>query len=230
MKINPYYLKARLFPTILTSIPLLVFVTQVLNPLYGESLKKIYDTLPVITNLGVYAALVFLCVQVNRFVSKELFQKYFFNEENKMPTTNYLLWSNSFFVNETKGAIREKVLSSFDITLLSPEEELKDDSKARNLIAFAVSQIRNKLRENRILFQHNLEYGFIRNFIGGSFIAILFCFAVITFAIIDSNIVLRNTGIILLIVYLLPIILSRFLISRYGRYYAKVLYEQFMTS
>jgi len=229
MKINFYYLKARLFPTVLTSIPLLVFVTQVLNPLYGESLKKIYNILPMLTNLGIYAGLVFLSVQVNRFVSKEIFQRFFFKEEINMPTTNYLLWNNVFFAVDTKKGIREKILSSFNITLLNPAEEQQDDLRARNLIVHAVSQIKNKLRGNAILFQHNIEYGFIRNLIGGSLIAILFSIAIIIYAFTYGEGTLRNTGVILLVNYSLPIIVSKLLITKYGRYYAKVLYEQFMS-
>ena len=78
MKVDTYYYKARLFPTVITSIPLFVFVIQVLKPLYGESLKKIFDILPMLTSLGIYAGLVFLSVQINRFVSKEIFQRFFF--------------------------------------------------------------------------------------------------------------------------------------------------------
>lgn len=230
MKVNTYYFKARLFPTVITSIPLLVFVTGVLNPLYGESLKKVYDILPMLTSLGIYAGLVFLSLQINRFVSKEIFQRFFFKEDINMPTTNYLLWSNVFFALDTKKAINEKILSSFNITLLNPAEEQQDNLRARNLIVHAVSQIKNKLRDNAILFQHNIEYGFIRNLIGGSLIAIIFSIAIIIYSLIYGDGTLRNTGVILLIIYFLPIIFSKLLITKYGRYYAKVLYEQFMSS
>jgi len=219
MKVNTYYFKARLFPTVITSIPLLVFVTQVLNPLYGESLKKIYDILPMLTSLGIYAGLVFLSVQINRFVSKEIFQKFFFKEDINMPTTNYLMWSNVFFAVDTKKAISEKILSSFNIILLNPTDEQQNDLMARNLIVHAVSQIKNKLRDNAILFQHNIEYGFIRNLIGGSLIAIIFSIVIIIYSLIYGDGTLRNAGIILLIIYSLPIILSKLLITKYGRYY-----------
>lgn len=229
MKVDTYYFKARLFPTVITSIPLFVFVTQVLNPLYGESLKKVYDILPMFTNFGIYAGLVFLSVQINRFVSKEIFQRFFFEEDINMPTTNYLLWSNVFFAVDIRKAIKEKILSTFNITLLNPVEEQQDDLRARSLIVHAVSQIKNKLRDNAVLFQHNIEYGFIRNLIGGSLIAILFSIAIVIYAIIYGDVALRNTGVILLIIYSLPMIFSKMLITRYGRYYAKVLYEQFMS-
>jgi len=90
---------------------------------------------------------------------------------------------------------------------------------ARNLIVHAVSQIKNKLRDNAILFQHNIEYGFIRNLIGGSLIAIIFSIVIIIYSLIYGDGTLRNAGIILLIIYSLPIILSKLLITKYGRYY-----------
>lgn len=229
MKVSSYYLKARLFPTVLTSIPMLVFITQVINPLYGESLKKVYDILPLLTNLGIYAGLVFLSVQVNRFVSKEIFQQFFFKEDINMPTTNFLLWNNVFFAADTKRAIREKILTSFNIKLLAPLEEQQDDLRARSMIVHAVSQIKNKLRDNAVLFQHNIEYGFIRNLIGGSLIATLFSVIIFIYALVQKDKVLMNTGVILLFVYSLPVAFSKLFIKRYGRYYGKVLYEQFMS-
>ena len=131
-----------------------------------------------LTNVGIYAGFVFLCVQVNRFVSKEIFQRYFFKEDVEMPTTNYLLWNNVFFTIDTKKAIREKINTSFNITLADAQDEAQDELRARNLIVHAVSQIKNKLRDNPILFQHNIEYGFIRNLLGGSLIAVIFSIAI----------------------------------------------------
>ena len=66
---NEYYLKARLFPTILSSIPIIIFVVKILSPLYSESLENINEHLPIIADASFSTALVFLGVQINRLVS-----------------------------------------------------------------------------------------------------------------------------------------------------------------
>lgn len=108
MAINTYYLKARLFPTILTAIPLLLLVNYFLSTYYYESFEKILSVLPILSSLGLSTAFLFLSVQINRIISKEIFQRIYFKEEIKMPTTNHLLWNDAFFDMSIKVKIREK--------------------------------------------------------------------------------------------------------------------------
>lgn len=229
MKINSYYLKARLFPTALTSIPALILYNKFVAPIYSDKLEGIYDVLPAITNVTFSAAIVFLLVQINRFLSKEIFQRLYFKDEIYMPTTSMLLKSNNEIESSIKQNIETKIKDKFNITLLNSSEEFGDELRARKLVATAVSQIRNVLRENTMLLQHNIEYGFFRNLIGGSFLALLLSIAIILFSNSICDFSLKNLGWILVIIYSLPIILSKIIINRYGHYYAKILYEQFLT-
>src|SRR5690606_34652102 len=139
--------------------------------LYHDRLESIYTALPTITDVIFSGAIIFLLVQINRFLSKELFQKLFFKDEINMPTTNFLLKSNNELEKSIKLKIEDKIKTKFDITLLSSIEESAEETRARKLIAITVSQIRNVLRDNSLLLQHNIEYGFFRNLIGGSFLA-----------------------------------------------------------
>ena len=168
-------------------------------------------------------------VQVNRLVSKEVFQRFYFQDEINMPTTNHLLWSNSKIDNQTKAMIREKIQIHYNITLMDEEREILNELTCRKQVITAVSQIRNSLRENKLLLQHNTEYGFFRNFLGGSLIAIVFSTAILIYAIIQHDTTLVTTGTLLTIIYLAPILLSKILINRYGNYYSKMLYEQFLS-
>jgi hypothetical protein len=224
-----YYIKARLFPTILTVIPLLIFVSVVASNLYNNILKEIFVFLPILTNLGLSAALLFLMVQINRFVSKEVFQHFYFHDEIRMPTTNYLLWSDSFFDNLVKEKIRMKIKEKFEIVLMTDSEETDDELKSRKQIVTTVSQIRNSLRDNKLLLQHNIEYGFFRNLLGGCLIAILFSIVILIYGAVNHDSSLKLTGIILTVIYFIPILFSKSIIKRFGKYYAKILYEQFLS-
>lgn len=226
---NTYFLRARLFPALITSIPMLIFVNKIIAVKYASALKNLYDILPVIAHFGLSAAIVFLFVQINRFVAKEVFQRFYFREELYMPSTNYLLQNNIFYPLPIRNSIRNKIKDKFKIDLLDASEEAADENNARKIIAVAVSQIRNSLRGNALLFQHNIEYGFWRNLIGGSLIALIFSVVIFIYGSYQHLPDQRIVAVICFLLYLLPVVLSAVIIRYYGKYYAKILYEQFLS-
>lgn len=226
---NIYFYRARLFPALLTSIPLLIFINKIIAVKYATALKNIYDVLPLITHLGLSAAIIFLLVQINRLVAKEIFQRWYFRDELYMPTTNHLLMNNTYYPIAIKNKIRDKIAAKFQIELLQAVEEQQNSENARKLIATAVSQIRNMLRGNVMLLQHNIEYGFWRNLIGGSLIALVFSVIIIWHGYLNHFSDQITVGLICFIVFFIPIILSKKIIRYYGKYYAKILYEQFLS-
>jgi general stress protein CsbA len=230
MVINNYYIKARLFPTVLTTLPAIILYNKYVASIYYNKLASIYSALPTVTDVILSTAIVFLLVQINRFLSKEIFQRLYFKDEINMPTTNLLLKSNGELETSIKQKIEDKIKTKFNISLLSSIEESADQPKARKLIVTTVSQIRNILRDNSLLLQHNIEYGFFRNLIGGSFLAFMLSIIILFLSFYSGEIATRNLGIILTSLYFFPILLSKFIINRYGRYYAKILYEQFLTT
>ena len=229
MTINSYYLKARLFPTVLTAIPTIIIYNKFVATLYHNKLENIYSVLPTITDITLSSAIVFLLVQVNRFLSKEVVQRFYFKDEINMPTTSFLLKSNNELEASIKQKLIDKIKLKLDIDLLSPTEEYNDQLRARKLIVTSVSQIRNILRDNYLLLQHNIEYGFFRNFIGGSFLAFIVSIIIVAYSHLLGDIETRSLRWILSGIYFLPIVLSKTIIDRYGKYYAKTLYEQFLT-
>ncbi len=225
---NIYFYRARLFPALLTSIPLIIFINRILAIEYNDALKNVLDVLPLLTHLGLSAALVFLCAQVNRVIAKELFQHIYFKDELNMPSTNHLLWKSTYYDLTVKKKIRDKMNEKFGITLLGAEEELQDETRARKLIVTCVAQVRVALTGNSMLLQHNIEYGFWRNLIGGSVLALLFSAAILVYGISNGFKDLITIGISLFGIYLMPILMSKVIIRKYGNYFSKILYEQFL--
>ncbi len=226
---NSYYLRARLWPTLLTSIPIISCYWYFIKPLIDVQLVEIPE-MKTVSNVSISAALVFLLIQLNRFLSKEIFQRWYFKDELEMPTTNFILWNDKFFTSETKTLIREKIKNDFAIELYNEEQEKINELNARKQICLAVSQIREVLRGNAMLLRHNIEYGFFRNGLGGCVLAILFSLAGICFSY-SSGTQTKSFWlfITLAIIYIIPILLSSFFVNRFGSYYAKILYEQFLS-
>lgn len=230
MNTSEYYVKARLFPTLITSIPVLIFIFSILAPRYTGVLQEISDVLPILTSLGISAALVFLLALINRLLAKEIFQRVYFKEDTHMPTTSYLLWQHPFYEKSIKIEIREKINSRYGIVLTNEEEEATNELVCRKRISSAISRIRNDLRGNKLLLRHNIEYGFMRNILGGCVVAILFSIAIIVFGYLEASYNLRVVGWVCIGAYLLPVVFSKVLIGRHGHYYCKMLYEQFLSS
>ncbi len=228
MKKANYYIKARLFPTIICIIPFLslYFIG------FDEELIKFLEFLEGYKWAGdvtVSAALIYMLVQANRFIAKEVFQRIYFKDEKNMPTTNYLLPNDSTLSDEIKRKIYNQIQLDFNIQILGENVE-NNEVELRKTIMTAVSQIRNSTRENALLLQHNIEYGFMRNLLGGALLSILLsCFNMWFFNSISPNEFGFKLNFILAILYLIPVVFSKLIINRYGHYYAKILFEQYLS-
>ena len=165
-----YSRQARYYPAVLTVIPVL-FLFNVIREYMVVFPEGLFIFLPYLIQVGLSGAAFSFQIQLNRLLSKEIFQKRIFNGELNRPTTVQLLWSNDTIDNHMKLMLHNKIKSLFDISLFSMETESKDIYSAKRLIIVAVSQIQNSLRDNTQQVQHNREYGFWRNLAGGSLIA-----------------------------------------------------------
>lgn len=224
---NDYYLKARLYPTILTMIPLVVLYIYYLSPSVDAVLSPVWDLLPIFTGVAINVCLMFLLVLLNRFISKAVFQKLFYQDDLKMPTTDYLMPDHPLLDNSSRKRYYQYIKIDFNVDMAKELKKLETETQKRVMIARIVGQIRTKLRGNKMLLQHNIEYGFFRNFVGGSLISLLTSIVLLIVSICSNNYSIMITSAIMIVVYLLPIIFSKQLITIHGKNYASVLFEQY---
>ncbi len=225
-----YFLQAHLMPAFLTAIPALVFY----HALFSPPLEAVFANMQLLTQgtgLTFSLALVFLWVQLNKLGGRLVFQKLIFKDELQMPTTDHLLYRNNYFTPETKRLIRTKVESRFHLRLYTYKKEGKQEENARKQICLAVSQIREHLRNNKMLLRHNIDYGFFKNLISGSLLALLLSLAGLLLAA-QLPLLKPFTSLFYLLsgLYSIPVVLSRSILRHFGHYYSKVLYEQFLVS
>jgi hypothetical protein len=174
------------------------------------------------------AAFSFYLKNFIRSISKRICQFRFFKEdESYMPTTELLLWNNKKFSDNHKKRIRDKIKRVFNITLYSKEKETKNEQEARRAIAEIVPQLRNKTRNDAILFDYNCYFGSIRNALGGSVIAMVILITLFFFnlrwMIVSSMII-----VIPFVLYLLYFLLAKPLLKYYGYEYARKLFDVFL--
>lgn len=167
--------------------------------------------------------------EVGRMLSKNIFQRFYFKDELYMPTTNYLMFSDKTSSQQHKIKIRNKIFSDFRINLSTAEEESMDEHAARTKIVEIMALIRKKLMGNKFLLQHNIEYGAMRNAIGGSVLGILLSIFNIIFFIkyIEINLAFY-ISIATLVIYISLVVFSKIIINFYGNNYAKILFREYL--
>ncbi len=229
MKFDVYKLKGRIAPAIFSIIiPIFIFNHFFVSEEFSKFVNEFTGS-HILSNLTISGICLYFLSEIGRLLGKNVFEKAFFKEELHMPTTNFLLFSDSVFSEQHKQRIREKIKSDFDINLPTMNEEQVDELSTRRKIVEVMALIRKKLHGNKFLLQHNIEYGAMRNTIGGSTIgAILSLWNVYFFSTVMESNIPKYISILTFGIYFLLLVFSKTIIRFYGRNYAKILYREYM--
>ncbi len=228
---SPYFLYARLAPAIICSVPFFVLYLFFLNPLLG-AFFQIFINVPWIGGVSTGIVFIFLLALVGRSISKDIFERQWFkSDETHMPTTSFLLHKDDEYSAEFKRIVHTRIKSDFGLEVFVISAEARDENGARKRLAEAVALIRQRVKNGRLVLQHNIEYGFFRNLIGCSVIAVLVTLLnILIFYSIAPNTLALWTSLVLLILYLLPIIFAKPMMATHGKRYARVLIQEYLSS
>jgi hypothetical protein len=219
---NEYSIKARLFPALLCLPPFVLLKLVVIDPLIDPALQKQLFVV-IAANVSYGAILVYLLSQLNRFVAKILFE-----DKTKFPTTRMLLPSGTQMSPEFREAIGRRVELAFALTLPTTIDEAANPAVAITRVREIVALIVNKVGHGRLVFQHNVEYGFARNLAGGAVIALVAALAGAAIATwIIPNHGYETVAIGLASVYLLLVLFASKFIDNVGRAYAEILFREY---
>lgn len=229
MKFDAYAIKARIAPASITSlIPLLIFnhfcASEELRKLIGEILG-----LKLLSAVTISTVSIFFLAELSRATSKHLFQTFMFEDELNMPTTVFMLYKDDTYSVDFKNRFRAKVLKDFKITLPTDDDEIATPDETRKRIAESITRIRKKLHKNSFLLQHNIEYGAIRNSLGGAIWAVIISIVnTFVFSRYFPNNFAMNISIALVIIYCGWIAVGPWLVRIYAKNYAKILFREYM--
>jgi hypothetical protein len=90
---DKYFIRARLYPTLITIVPILIFYYFTIGTTLNNALGYII-AVPITMHLTISFSLIYGLIQLNRLMAKEVFQRFYFKEEQNMPTTELLLHRN----------------------------------------------------------------------------------------------------------------------------------------
>lgn len=225
-----YTLRARIYPAALCAIPIFVLNYFLLHVYLGDFLNSILS-IRWAGEVTIAVILTYFLAEIGRFIAKELYEKSYFKDELSMPTTDFLLHSDQTYTQEYKSQIHSKILSDFSMQVCSSQEEAADNEKARKIIVQCVSMIRGKVKDGRLILNHNIGYGFARNLIGGSVIAVAVSIVnLYIFGYFIPNMTAFWISLFLGLIYLTIMLSGKSIMSRYGIRYAKVLIQEYLLS
>ena len=95
-------------------------------------------------------------------------------------------------------------------------------------IVEAVGLIRKKVGNGVLLLQHNMEYGFFRNLIGGSVLSFMVCLAN-AYLFFSKNKTVFSFSVALGGLFLFFVLLSKPILRRKGNLYAKTLFQEYLS-
>lgn len=225
MTFSRYGIKARMAPAIICAVPFLIFYYWYLSS--ASDMLAFLGKMKLASDLSFPVILTYLFSQINRHLSKTVFQRFYFKDELKMPTTDFLLYSDSQYTKDYKNDFRSKILSDFKMELPNEKEEVENESETRKRITEAMSLVRKKCEKSEMLLQHNMEYGFFRNLIGGSILSAPASFVFAAYAAHFHNSVAMYSLIACGIAFSLFLIFSKNLIFEHGNAYAKILFQEY---
>jgi len=229
MKYDSYALKGRIAPTFFSIIiPIMVFnhfyVSEEFSKFVGD-----FFAAKLISNLTISGICLYYLSEAARFIGKNVFESAYFKDEHYMPTTNFMLFNDPTYSDQHKNKIRLKITDDFGVSLPTRQDESLNEGSARVRIVEVMAIIRKKLHGNEFLLQHNIEYGAMRNAIGGAVIgAALSSLGVVFFSYYMVIDLAMYINIFTLGVYLFMIIFSKIIIEFYGKNYAKILYREYL--
>ena len=95
-------------------------------------------------------------------------------------------------------------------------------------IVEVVGLMRQKVKNGRLLIQHNIEYGFFRNLIGGAILGLIMsCIDSVYFYHQDDD-TLMGISLFLVFSFSILLILNKIIIQNLGKLYAKRLFQEYL--
>lgn len=227
---NVFTIRARYFPALITGLPILLLLFAIKDRLRLDKIASFLSNLEVPSVILLYLAFVFLYVQLIRIASKH-FEKKYFDDAAGFPTAYLMSYTDETYSRDYKDRFRRLVRQSFQLELLGAEEETADYHEALRRLGEATMHIVHKVRDNRMVRQHNITYAFWRNLIGGVIYGIPLCVLNIVLGLTE----LKNTGLfaislVLGVIYSLLLLFRKRILIQQSVAYAKQLITAFVAS
>lgn len=226
---DEYDLKARYIPAIFSSVPL-IMLSSVFEPEIFISLFRTAESFQVVKDISLSLVCIYFLMHFQRFIGKYLIEYYLFDDETKFPTTEMLLLNVTTLSRASKTKLHNQIKEDFDIDLFSVNLEENDATEVIKVVKETVALIRRKVGKGVLTFQHNVQYGFMKNLIAGSIISLpSSLISIYIFAVLKPNLIGVIIASIYSALYVILVVFHRQILKRLANNYAKVLFTEYLS-
>lgn len=223
-----YGMLARVFPSLLTAIPVFVLLFFLSADAELKELGQFLLSLKFYGGITLGLVALYFYGQMIRFVSKLLEESYFIKRSG-FPSAYLMSYADGTHSKAYKDKYRTKVKRDFDMDLPDETAEAQDPEEAKKRLAEATKQVILKVQKGQLVFKHNIWYGFVRNLTGGAFLSLAVCTANILLGLtVIKNSRLVAVSLVLLIPYGFLLVFWKPLLRQNAEAYAKQLIAEYM--
>jgi hypothetical protein len=142
-----------------------------------------------------------------------------------------MLYEDPTYSVDYKDKFRERVRNRLNLHPLDAVAEGLDPYEARKRLNESFDQIRLLVGKGKLVFNHNIWYGFARNLIGGCLYAVLFCILniLLGWRIFHAP-ALTIASCCLLVVYLAILTFHKQILIQNAEAYARQIIAEFMSA
>jgi len=222
-KSKKYYLKARLLPAISCLLPLIISLVILFLDVF--TLNRALFIIALTTILFIILINVFTSAFVN---NSKKYENEIFDNRHGFPT-NELIYNkcrdNDFMFNFDR-----KVKKDFNLRIPIDEGGLEVSEAAKNKLENIVASIRHRMRYNEMVQSHNINYGMLRNLIGGSVFAISSSILGTVIGLVIVSAPLITFGILSIIIFIVLLRNREKLLRNAALAYARQLIEEYQNT
>jgi hypothetical protein len=222
---NKYEIEARYIPAIVCSIPFIALGFYFIGRIDLSFWQTVFAVgIGGLTmSIALFKSFNFICRMLGKLLEEKLF-----NNGLDFPTTSFLLDDDHEFSPERKVAIISRIKAEFNVDL---KAKTKDTENNRRHIHETIGYVRNlHFKNDGVLLQRNIYFGFSKNMAGGSIAASIASLACIVLSIITSSAAALKISVLLLIIYGLSIAFFVAAMRFTSKHYALSLFDEFLGS
>ena len=226
--LDEYEVMARYVPAIATAVPIIMLASIVKTSVWCALFRDLNWFLAV-ENVSISLIAVLFLMHIQRSVGKYCVEGPLFGDELGFPTTTMLLLADSSLSMALKDKARKRIEKDLGITLLDESQEATKPDEARRTIRDAVRLMRGQVGKGIMTHKYNIQYGFMRNLVAGTFWAVPTGFLCSWLLKQQGQSAGAIVALSITIVFVVLLLVHRPLLRRAAMSYATVLISEFVS-
>lgn len=227
MKFNKYKIYAIYFPSIISTIPLVLLIFSFENSDTIKSITGLMNSLKHIFGFLGSTVLIFLLSTVIREFGRFI-EKIHYKSKLYFPSNTLMLYQNSAFSEQMKISYRTKLNADFGYNFPTIEEEASNPLKSLVLFNEASKMLASEFQGDEQILEANISYGFVRNLIGGLFISVPTSFIGFLIGYSNKQPFLMYASLTMVFVFCIILFCNKLWLNNNSKRYAEKLFSKYL--